>query len=106
MAQEFPHGGLVRSNAHITTSTTTTPVSTDAILYSINIGVTTAGTTWVLTIKDKGSTPKVAYINTGTGVAIGQTSIAFPFGIRMDGGIDIVTAGTAGVLDVFLVYSI
>ena len=103
--QDYLHGKPIPYSAHITSSATTTVISTDTLLYSINVTVTGAGTTWVIKIQDKQGTPRVAYTNTGTGVAVGTVNLSFPQGIPMVGGIDIVTAGTAGTLDVFLAYA-
>jgi hypothetical protein len=105
MSQEFQHGAPTRVNKHITSSATTAVTAVDALLHSVNVTTTTAGTTWVIKVQDKSGTPLVAYTNSSTGVAVGTDSKSFPQGLQMNGGIDIVTAGTAGVLDVFLAYS-
>jgi hypothetical protein len=100
-AQEY---GLkwTRSANHITTKTTTTPVSATVVLHTIVVNVSGAGTSWTLSIQNKETTAKVVYAAT---VTTGTTVIALPVGIVMTSGIDIVTAGsTAGTMDVFLTY--
>src|SRR6266851_2200817 len=80
--------------SHITTKTTTTLTSATALISSIAICVTNAGTTQTLVIQDKTpSTPKILY-TAGAAIAVGNTYIIFPAPVLMTGGIDIVTAGT------------
>jgi hypothetical protein len=55
-------------------------------------------------VQDKSGTPRVAYTNDGAGVVLGTVGKTFTDPIFMSGGIDIVTVGTAGVMDVFLTY--
>lgn len=93
------------SSSHITTKTTTTPVSTDCYVWAISICVTGAGTTQTLVIQDKAGTPQALY-TAGSAIAVGNTYINFMRPILMTGGIDIVTGGTtAGTQDVKITYS-
>lgn len=88
-------------SVHVTTKTTITPVATTVRLNTAVICVSGAGSSWTITIQDKG-TPKILY--SATAVA-GTTVIALPVGIQMTGGIDIVSGGsTAGTADIWLTY--
>lgn len=102
MTQQF--GRATKLSFRITTSTTTAVVAADAYLSSVNVTVSNAGTTWTIKVQDKSATPRIGYINDGTGVVIGTKYQNFTDPIPMFGGIDIVTAGTAGVMDVFITY--
>jgi hypothetical protein len=89
---------------HITTSATTSVTSTTAYVSSIVITVTNPGTTWTVQIANKETTPKVLYASTGTAVTQGTFTIGFDVPVLMTSGIAITTAGTAGVMDVFITY--
>jgi hypothetical protein len=90
-------------STHITTSASTTVTSATAYVYTVTIAVTNAGTGWTITIRSKEGTPKILYTATA---AIGTTTpISAEVPIGLTSGIDIVTAGTAGVADVWITYS-
>jgi hypothetical protein len=90
-------------SAHITTSATTTVVASTAYVYTVTVSVTGAGTGWTITIRSKEGTPKILYSATA---AVGTTTpISAEVPIGLTSGIDIVTAGTAGVADVWITYS-
>lgn len=93
--------------AHITTSTTTTPTSSDAWVTSITIMVITAGTTSTITVQDKGGTPKklVNLFSTAALSTTGPLVLNFQTPVLMSSGIDIITAGaTPATVDVFTNY--
>lgn len=101
-AQELGIPTWTRYAAHITTKTTTTPVAVTAVLHTVVINCSGAGTAWTITIQSKEDTPKILYVATLT---VGTTTISLPVGIKMTSGIDIVTGGTtAGVADVWMTY--
>jgi hypothetical protein len=90
-------------SGHITTSATTTVTSNTAYVSTIVICVTNAGTGWSITIRSKEATPTVLYtataaLGTFTPVGVGKPVIS-------TSGIDIITAGTAGVADIKITYS-
>ncbi len=90
-------------SAHITTSATTTVVASTAYVYTVTVAVTNAGTGWTITIRSKEGTPKILYTATA---ALGTTTpISAEVPIGLVSGIDIVTAGTAGVADIWITYS-
>jgi hypothetical protein len=90
-------------SAHITTSTTTTVVASTAYVYTVQVAVSNAGTAWTITIRSKEGTPKILYTATA---AVGSTMvITAEVPIGLVSGIDIVTAGTAGVADIWITYS-
>jgi hypothetical protein len=96
-AQEYGVN-YTRGTKHITTKTTTNVTTSSCVLYTLVINVSGAGTSWTISVQDKATTPQIVYAAT---VATGTTVIALPIGIKMDSGIDIVTAGTtAGTMDV------
>ena len=88
-------------SARINSSTTTTLWSATVRLLSLVVSVETPGTTWILTVQDKAGTPIRVFSKT---LAAGDNIIALALtddgGIDMDGGVDIVTSGTAGVVHV------
>ena len=91
-----------RVASHITTKTTTHIATASAVLHTLIITVSTAGTSWTVTVQNLDTTPKILYSAT---VAAGTTVIELPVGITMAGGIDVVTAGTtAGIMDVFCTF--
>jgi hypothetical protein len=90
-------------SAHITTSATTTVVATTAYVYTVQVAVSNAGTGWTITIRSKEATPKILYTATA---AVGSTMvITAEVPIGLTSGIDIITAGTAGVADIWITYS-
>jgi len=102
--QNITYGGKTQycTAYHITSNATTTVTSNDAYLTQLVVCVTTAGTSWTITVKNKEATPKIVYSATaaaGTYVyAMGNLTI-------MKSGIDIITSGTtAGTADVFVTY--
>lgn len=87
---------------HLTTNTTNTPWPGTARVLSLIVTVTTAGTSWVITVKNKEGTPKVLY-NATAAVGTFVLALTDSGGVDMDGGVDIVTSGTTpGVADVFI----
>ena len=90
-------------SVHITTSATTTVVASTAYVYTVTVAVSAPGTGWTITIRSKEATPKILY--TATAAAGTTTPISAEVPIGLTSGIDIVTAGTAGVADVWITYS-
>jgi hypothetical protein len=90
-------------STHITTSATTPVIGSTAYVYTVTVAVSNAGTGWTITIRSKEGTPKVLYSATA---AVGTTTpISAEVPIGLISGIDIVTAGTAGVADIWITYS-
>jgi hypothetical protein len=88
----------------ITTSTTTTLMDTSCVISQIVISVADPGTSWTLKIQDKASPafvllPAIALASPSTPDA---AIIKFQDPIFMEGGIDIITAGTAGQVAVWI----
>jgi len=101
-AQEYSSISWTRSNQHQTTNTTWTPASSTVIANTIIMNVSNAGTSWIITVKDKAATPKILWTGTAT---LGTVYILqLPVGIQMDNGIDVTFSGTAGVADFFTAY--
>jgi hypothetical protein len=92
------------SSTHITSSGTTSITSTTSYISSIVVTATNAGTTWTLLIQNKEGTPKVIWANSGTGLTVGTSFMDMDVPVISTGGIAVVTAGTAGVVDVFITY--
>jgi hypothetical protein len=91
-----------RVSQHQTSNTTWTPGSGTLRINTLVINVSNAGTTWVVTVKNKEGTPKTLYSATLT---VGtSTVLALPVGIEMIGGMDVTFSGTAGVADLFATY--
>jgi hypothetical protein len=69
--------------------------------------VSNAGTSWTFQIRDKAATPSILLSGTlalpGDGLPV---KVHFDESLYMDAGIDIVTAGTPGVVDVWLTYGL
>jgi hypothetical protein len=88
---------------HITSSATTTPISASCYVSSIVASCSNAGTSWTLQIQDKASTPNVL-ISPFTLIVpadgLPNINVAYDRPQRAVDGIDIITAGTAGVVDV------
>lgn len=106
-AQELPGGGInvTKKQIHSTTKTTVTPVSADCVLYSIVINTSAAGTAWTLTVQDKGSTAAILVSALALATTQNPLVINFNNGIKMTGGIDVITGGTtAGTADFWLTY--
>jgi|SRR5215831_12084280 len=94
--------GFTRLNQHQTNNTTWTPVSSTCWVPTLIFNVSGAGTSWIITIKNKESTPKVLWSGTATLGTV--TVLAMDFGLEMTGGIDVTFSGTAGTADFYLVY--
>jgi len=94
--------------AHITTAATTTVTSTTCYVSTVVISCSNAGTTYTIRVQDKSGTPKILIPTTAaltvptTGVP--NVSLLWDEPILFTGGIDIITAGTPGVVDVWLTY--
>jgi hypothetical protein len=93
-------------SVHITTAGTTTVTSSTAFVSTIVISCSNGGTGFTIRIQDKGSTPKVlvqpiTLSVPATGTNLSQT-VEEP--LVMTGGIDIITGGTPGVVDVWISY--
>lgn len=90
------------ASQHQTNNTTWTIASNTVRINTLFMSVSNAGTTWVITVKNKEGTAKQIYSATAT---VGNTTImALPVGVEMTGGIDVTFSGTAGVADFFAVY--
>jgi hypothetical protein len=91
----------------ITGNGTITPTTATCYIYNIVYNCTNAGTTWSLTIQDKAPTPKVLYtiaalvVSTAPIVVLNQYGPIGP----MIGGFDVITAGTAGAVNLWINYS-
>jgi hypothetical protein len=95
-----------RSVSHITTATTTTITSTNAYITSIVVSTSAVGTAFKVAVQDKAGTARILIPALGTS-AVGYQTI-FVGGkdnaILMSGGIDLISTGTPGVIDVFITY--
>jgi len=92
----------------IDTSTTTTAIATSCVVFLIVISCPNAGTSWTLKIQDKATTPNVLIpAFTLTVPTDGKVNVLLnleqDFPLPMDGGIDIITSGTAGVVAVWMI---
>jgi hypothetical protein len=94
------------TSKHITTSGTITVVDKPCFLLWLAVIVTLPGTTWTIRVNNREGTPEIIYMNTGTGVSVGPDYVHFPEKMLMRSGINIVTAGTAGAMDVFMAYQL
>ena len=84
-------------NNHQTSNTTWTPYTGTVVCNAIWFNVSNAGTSWVITVKSKESTPSILWSGTA---AVGNFSVlALPVGIKILNGIDVTFSGTAGVAD-------
>jgi|SRR5215472_360105 len=91
-----------RGGTHQTSNTTWTPVASTCVLNVLVMNVSAIGTSWVITVKTKESTPRTLW--TGT-AALGTVPIfQGAVGIEMTNGIDVTFSGTAGTADFFIVY--
>jgi hypothetical protein len=90
-------------SGHITTSATTVVNATTSYVQTLVIAVTNAGTGWTITVRSKEATPTVLYSGTAALGTITPISVQSP-GVISGSGIDIITAGTAGVADVKVTY--
>jgi len=94
--------GNTRTGIHQVNNTTWTPVSSTCNAYLLYMNVSNAGTSWIITVKTKESTPRVLWSGTAT---VGNTSILNnTIGLEMTNGMDVTFSGTAGVADFFFVY--
>jgi hypothetical protein len=90
----------------ITIKGTTTVIAQSCQLNQILIAVTSAGTAWTMQIQDKASVPfiLVPAFTLALPTDPGPIRIPFDWPVYMDGGIDIITAGTtAGVVYVWMI---
>ena len=96
-----------RVQFHITSATTTTVVSSDAYIASIVISTSAVGTAFVCKAQNKEGTPKIL-IPALAASAVGTQTLLAGGGregaILSKGGIDLVSTGTPGVIDVFITY--
>ena len=91
-----------RTGTHQANNTTWTPVSATCNAYLLYMNVSNAGTSWIITIKTRESTPRVLWSGTAT---VGNTSVLNnTIGLEMTSGMDVTFSGTAGVADFFFVY--
>jgi hypothetical protein len=94
-----------RTAYHLTTAATTTVVSSDAYLVSLVITTSAVGTGFNAKVQNKEGTAKI--LIPATAGAVGTQSLILSHkeaAIYMKGGIDIITTGTPGVIDVFVTY--
>jgi len=94
--------GWSRAGTHQTNNTTWTPVSSTCNSPVIFMNVSNAGTSWIITVQTKESTPRILYKATA---AVGNFQIlntVVP--IELTNGVDFTFSGTAGVADFFFVY--
>lgn len=90
----------------ITTSTTTAATLQSGLVSQIVIAVDNAGTAWTLRIEDN-SSPIIVIFPTAT-LALsnsGPIIVKFDKPIRVTGGIDIITTGTAGIVCVLIEFT-
>ncbi len=88
----------------ITTSVATVVTAAGCSVSSIVIAVADAGTSWTFLIRDKASPAKILVPLTTLAVPTTPTPVIIHFDdpIVMEGGIDVVTAGTPGVVNVWV----
>lgn len=92
----------------INSSATTTVIATSCVVFLIVVACSNAGTAWTLKVQDKASTPNVLIPAFTLSVPTdGKANILLnleqDFPLPMDGGIDIITAGTPGVASVWMI---
>ena len=95
-----------RTAIHVTTAATATLVSSDAYIVSVVISTSAVGTAFKAQIQNKEGTPKILVPAIGT-AAVGTQAYTFAgqgSAVYMKGGIDVVSTGTPGVIDVFVTY--
>lgn len=91
------------------TPVTTTVIATSCVLFLIAIACAAAGTAWTLQIQDKASPPNVLIpAFTLTVPTDGKVNLLLnleqDFPLPMNGGIDIITTGTAaGIVAVWMI---
>ena len=90
----------------IAAATTTTAVSSSCSLKQLIISCPDAGTSFTLRIQDKSSTPNILIPTFTLSVpSDGNPNVYLKWHempVPMDGGIDLITAGTPGVVVVYL----
>jgi hypothetical protein len=91
-------------SGHITTAATTSVTSTTCYVSTVVISCTNAGTGFTITVRSKEGTPTVLYSGTLALGTITPISVALP-GVVSGSGLEIVTAGTPGVVDVKINYA-
>jgi hypothetical protein len=92
----------------ISTSATTTVIDSSCVVFLIVLSCSNAGTTWTLKVQDKATTPNILIpAFTLTLPTDGKVNILLnleqDFPLPMDGGIDVITAGTPGVVSVWMI---
>ncbi len=100
-AQDMDVGKWTRFAYHITAKGVYTPTSSTCDMNTMNVNVSNAGTSWVLTVETIQNEPRVIWQwHTADGVG-NFSQISLPVGILMTGGIQVVSSGTtAGVADI------
>lgn len=94
-----------RKAYHITTAATTTVESSDCYLVDILVVTSAVGTGFNAKVQNKEATAKILIPASAGAVGTQSVMINHKDGaILMKGGIDIITAGTPGVIDVFVTY--
>jgi hypothetical protein len=85
----------------ITTSATTAATAQSGRVSQIIISCDNAGTGWTIRIEDNGSPVMVLWPTTTLAVpTTGPLKIFFDVPVRVNGGIDIITVGTPGIVTV------
>ncbi len=100
-AQDMDVGQWTRFAYHITAKGTYIPTRSTCDINTMNVNISNAGTSWVLTVESIQNEPRVLW-QWHTADAVGNFSqIKLPVGIQMTGGIQVVSSGTtAGVADI------
>ena len=101
-ASAWAGDGWTRAGNHQTTNTTWTPVSATCNATSLFMNVSNAGTSWIITVKTKESTPRVLWSGTATVGNVTILNVNVP--IEITNGMDVTFSGTAGVADFFFVF--
>ncbi len=100
-AQEYGVN-YTRYAGHITTATTTHITTASSVLYTFAFNVTGSPSSCVVTLQTAETTPKILYKSASlSAVTANPVVIALPVGITALTGLDLVTAGTTGTVDVW-----
>ena len=97
---------VTRTAFHITSATTTTAIASDAYIVSVVIATSSVGTAFAVKVQNKEGTAKIL-MATPSSPAVGTQVLNLGgerSAVYMKGGIDIVSTGTPGVIDVFITY--
>lgn len=92
---------------HITSAGTTTVTSATCYVSTVVISCSNAGTTYTIKIQNKEGTPKILipqYTLTVPTNGAPNTNLLWDEPVIMTGGVDLVTTGTPGVVDVWVTY--